>query len=84
MAPTAAMDILAAYLANQPASNKKTRNRAKSKRSGNNAAIAFFARQTLVALDDGVITPGLSDPTRPAPNFAHAGLLELWELAHDV
>jgi hypothetical protein len=60
------MDILAAYLANQPASNKKTRNRGKRKRSGNNAAIAFVARQTLVPLDGGVIHPGISNPSRPA------------------
>jgi len=78
------MDILAAYLANQPASNKKTRNRGKRKRFGNNAAIAFFARQTLVALDEGVIHPGIDDPIRPAPNFAYADLLELRELVHDV
>jgi hypothetical protein len=78
------MDILAAYLANQPASNKKTRNRGKRKRSGNNAAIARFARQTFVALDHGVIIPGISDSTRFAPNFAYADLLELRELVHDV
>ena len=84
--PTAAMDILAKYMANQPASNKKTRNR--GKRSGNNAAIAFFAHQgfahqTLVALD-GVLTSGSFDTTRRALNLAYADLLELQELACDV
>ena len=66
---------------NRPASNKKTRNC--GKRSGNNAAIAFFARQTFVALD-GVLTSGSFDTTRPAPNLAYADLLELQELACDV
>jgi hypothetical protein len=80
------MDILAAYLANQPASSKRTRTSGKGKRSGNNAAVAFFARQTLVDLA-GVLTPGSHDfsvGARPAPNLAYADLLELRELAHDV
>ena len=55
-------------------------------RSGNkplHAALAFFARQTIVALRD-VLTLGSYDASLPAPNLAYADLIELQELAQHL
>ena len=79
---TAATDRFAAYLDAQP---KRTR-RSRSNKQARNVARAFFARQTLVALQ-GVITAGARLGLRhpcDAPNLAYADLLELRYLAEDV